>query len=753
MRRAQPDPLAYTNHPGSNAFVKDRREGPNPAVSETRPKEKNDSPSMDSAVASFVLLSHLAEHPVTARAVREQAAVDGALDLAELQRAARRLEFAAELLTRSSLAKLPLPAAICLKDGRTVVLAARRDGQWVVQDPAADHPQGWTDTQVTEAWTGQALVIGAAATGADCERRRSPVSWMLPQLARHKGIVAEVLSASLVVQIFALATPLFTMVIIDRVLSTGSLTTLDVLIIALIAIAVFDLVIGGLRSILMANLSNRIDVDLATRMYRHLTRLPAAFFRRRATGDTVYRMRELETLRQFCTGPSLTAIVDLVFATVFIAVMFLFSVQLTLVVLAAMALMLLVFGVIAPAIRRRLHDQSDHAADNQAFLTESLRGVETIKALAAESRLQRQWEDRIVDQSRMQRTSEGFTNTLSHSAQFFNRATIAVTLFLGARMVIEGAMTPGQLIAFNMMVGRVMAPAMRIAQLAQQIQQARVAASRIADLLQARPEPAPPAGSPELPPPVGAICFQNVTFRYDDGGPLILDDVSFECRPGEVVGIVGTSGAGKTSLLRLLERLEIPESGRILVDGINTAQTDPGWLRRHMGVVTQEAMLFHRSVRENITLSDPSIPMEAVVAAARLAGADGFIREMPQAYESVIGEGGATLSAGQRQRVALARALVTDPRILILDEPTSALDAESEQVVQNNMERIVRGRTVFIAAHRLSTLRTVDRILTLEGGRLVENGQPRRLLEAGGRFAELANAQQAFVQTSLGVPA
>ncbi len=710
--------------------------------------------SVEAGVNAVALLSHLLGAPVSTRAIREQAAVEGPLELGELQRAASRLGFEAEVIDRrrGKLEELPLPALAVLDDHRMVVIASAGDGGYTVQDPLGEQPETWTPAELRAAWTGQALIMGAATPG-DERQRRSPLAWLLPQLARHKGVVAEVLSASLVVQIFALATPLFTMVIIDRVLSTGSLTTLDVLIIALIAIAVFDLIIGGLRSVLMANLSNRIDVDLATRMYRHLTRLPAAFFRRRATGDTVFRMRELETLRQFCTGPSLTAIVDLVFATVFIAVMLLFSVKLTLVVIGAMVLMLLVFGVIAPAIRRRLHDQSDHSADNQAFLTESLRGVETIKALSAEPRMQRQWEDRVVEQSRMQRASEGFTSTLSHSAQFFNRATIAVTLFLGARMVIDGGMTPGQLIAFNMMVGRVMAPAMRIAQLAQQIQQARVAAGRIADLLQAQPEPTASHGSRDLPAPEGAVSFQNVTFRYDPEGPVVLDDVSFTTRPGEVVGIVGPSGAGKTSLLRLLERLEIPGSGRVLIDGINIAQVDPAWLRRHMGVVTQEAVLFNRSVRENITLQNPSTPMEGVVAAARLAGADDFIRELPEAYETVIGEDGATLSAGQRQRVALARALVTDPRILILDEPTSALDAESEQIIQQNMQRIVQGRTVFIAAHRLSTLRIADRVLTLDRGRLVENDHPRRLLASGGRFAQLARAQNAFQPAQGGVSA
>ena len=705
-----------------------------------------------SAVAALVLMSHLLEAPVTVRAIREQAAMEGDLDLAEVERAAQRLGFVTERLAghKARLERVPLPSIARLRDGRHVVLAAHADGEWTVQDPASGAPESWREAELNAQWQGDVLAVGTERmTSAD---RRSPFDWLLPQLGRHKGVVAEVLSASLVVQIFALATPLFTMVIIDRVLSTGSLTTLDVLIIALVAIAVFDLVIGGLRSVLMTNLSNRIDVDLATRMYHHLTRLPAAFFRRRATGDTVFRVRELETLRQFCTGPSLTAVVDLVFATVFIAVMFLFSVTLTLIVIASMTLMLLVFGVIAPVIRRRLSAQSDLTGDNQAFLTESLRGVETIKSLSAESRMQRQWEERVVDQSRVQRASEGYTNTLSHTAQFFNRATIALTLLLGARMVIDGSMTPGQLIAFNMMVGRVMAPAMRIAQLAQQIQQARVAAGRVADLLQAQPEPAAAHGQPDLPAPRGDVTFQNVTFRYDPDGPVVLDDVSFSTRAGEVVGLVGPSGAGKTSVLRLLQRLEVPSSGRILVDGVNVAQVDPGWLRRHLGVVTQEAVLFNRSVRDNITLHDPNIPMDAVTAAARLAGADRFIRELPQAYETVIGEDGATLSAGQRQRVALARALVRNPRILILDEPTSALDAESEQIIQRNMKKIAEGRTVFIAAHRLSTLRIADRILTIEDGRLIENDRPQALLAQNGRFAQLARAQDAF-QVAREVPA
>jgi subfamily B ATP-binding cassette protein HlyB/CyaB len=221
----------------------------------------------------------------------------------------------------------------------------------------------------------------------------------------------------------------------------------------------------------------------------------------------------------------------------------------------------------------------------------------------------------------------------------------------------------------------------------------------------------------------------------------VLHDVSFSVPAGQVVGIVGPSGSGKSTLAKLIQRLYVPESGRVLVDGVDLAMVDISWLRRQMGIVLQENILFNRSVRDNIALADPAMPMERVIAAATLAGAHDFILELPEGYDTVVGERGSSLSGGQRQRIAIARALISDPRILIFDEATSSLDYESERIIQQNMQQIAKGRTVFIIAHRLSTVRGTDRIITIDRGRLTEDGKHDELIRTGGRYATLYRLQ------------
>ena len=466
-----------------------------------------------------------------------------------------------------------------------------------------------------------------------------------------------------------------------------------------------------------------------------------AHFANRRVGDSVARVRELENIRNFITSSALTLVIDLLFTFVFLAVMFLYSPLLTWIVVAAFPFYIGISAGLTPLFRRRLDEKFQRGAENQAFLVESVTGVETLKSMAVEPQMQRRWEEQLAGYVAASFRVLSLGNTASQVVQLVSKLVTAGVLFFGAKLVIDGDLTVGELVAFNMLSGRVSAPVLRLAQLWQDFHQARLSVARLGDILNTPAEPAYDPARSALPAIRGHVAFEHITFRYRIDGPEVLRDVNLDVPPGQVVGIVGPSGSGKSTLAKLLQRLYVPESGRVLVDGVDLAVVDATRLRQQMGVVLQENVLFNRSVRENIALTDPALPIERVMAAATLAGAHDFILELPEGYDTVVGERGSSLSGGQRQRIAIARALVTDPRILIFDEATSALDYESERIIQENMRQIVQGRTVFIVAHRLSTVRRADRIITLERGRAVEDGTHDELIRTGGRYAMLHRLQ------------
>ena len=372
---------------------------------------------------------------------------------------------------------------------------------------------------------------------------------------------------------------------------------------------------------------------------------------------------------------------------------------------------------------------------------ESVTGVETLKAMAVEPQMQRRWEEQLAGYVAASFRVLSLGNVASQSVQLVSKLVTAGVLFFGAKLVIDGSLSVGELVAFNMLAGRVSAPVLRLAQIWQDFHQARLSVARLGDILNTPAEPTFNPGRAALPAIRGDITFEHVTFRYRVDGPEVLHDVSFNVPAGQIVGIVGPSGSGKSTLAKLAQRLYVPERGRVLVDGVDLSMVDAAWLRRQLGVVLQENVLFNRSVRDNIALADPAMPIEQVIAAAKLAGAHEFILELPDSYDTVVGERGSSLSGGQKQRIAIARALVTNPPILIFDEATSALDYESERIIQRNMQEIAKGRTVFIIAHRLSTVRRTDRIITIDAGRIVEDGTHDDLINTGGRYASLYRLQ------------
>jgi ATP-binding cassette, subfamily B, bacterial HlyB/CyaB len=530
---------------------------------------------------------------------------------------------------------------------------------------------------------------------------------------------------------------LFFQVVIDKTLVHHSESTLDVLIIGLVAISVFETLLGMLRTYLFAHTTNRIDVELGARLFRHLMALPSAYFQARRVGDSVARVRELENIRNFLTSSALTLVIDALFTVVFLAVMFVYSPFLTWIVLGSFPFYIAISAGMTPLFRARLDEKFQRGAENQAFLVESISGIDTLKVMAVEPQIQRRWEEQLAGYVSASFRVLNLGNVASQGVQFVNKMVMATLLFFGAKLVIHGSLTVGELVAFNMLAGRVSAPVLRLSSLWQDFHQARLSVARLGDILNTPVEPSYNVTKTALPTLIGDIRFEHVTFRYRVDGPEILKDVNIDILAGQVVGIVGSSGSGKSTFAKLIERLHVPESGRVFVDGIDLAQVDTAWLRRQIGVVLQENVLFNATVRENIALANPSLPTEKLIAAARLAGAHDFILELPDGYDTMIGERGSTLSGGQRQRIAIARALVTNPRILIFDEATSALDYERERIIQDNMREIVKGRTVFIIAHRLMAVRVADRILTIERGRVAEDGTHDVLLRQRGRYAAL----------------
>ncbi len=694
---------------------------------------------LDSGLACLVMLARFLQQAVEPAQIRHAQDMAGQrFAEADLLLAAKRLGLKARAVTArwERLAKTPLPAIARRPDGSFFVLAKVGEDKALIQCPREGRPRTLPREALEAEWDGRLILLTSRALLAG-DGRRFDISWFIPALVKYRRLFAEVLVASFFLQLFALVTPLFFQVIIDKVLVHRGLSSLDVLVFALIVVSLFEVLLGGLRTYVFAHTTNRVDVELGARLFKHLMALPIAYFGARRVGETVARVRELETVRNFITGSGLTLIVDLAFTGIFFAVMYYYAPVLTWIVAGSIPFYVVLSILVTPVLRRRVEEKFRRGAENQAFLVESVTGVETLKSLAVEPQMQGRWERQLAGYVGAAFRSANLGNIASQGVQLIQKLTLALTLYFGAKMVMQGDLTVGQLVAFNMLSNRVSQPILRLAQLWQDFQQMRISVARLGDILNEKTELGNEGSRAALPAIRGEVAIEGATFRYRPDSPEVLKRVSLTVPAGQVVGIVGPSGSGKSTLTKLIQRLYIPESGRVLIDGVDLAMVDPAWLRRQVGVVLQDNILFNRSVRENIALADPALSMERVVEAAKLAGAHDFILELPEGYDTIIGERGDSLSGGQRQRIAIARALITNPRILIFDEATAALDYESEQIIQDNMRQIAESRTVFIIAHRLSTVRDCERIITVEAGAVVEDGSHQELLQRNGRYAAL----------------
>lgn len=681
------------------------------------------------------------------------------LGATEILLAAKKLGLVAKAakvdLTR--LKTTPLPAMAVCRDGSFIILArieksapaneaahaepaASENARVLIHDPRVERPEVITLAQFEARCAGDLILFTSRASLAG-ELAQFDFSWFIPAVVKYRKLLLEVLLVSFVLQGFALVTPLFFQVITDKVLVHHGMSTLNVIAIGLGTVTCFEVILTALRTYVFAHTTSRIDVELGARLFRHLLSLPMAYFQARRVGDSVARIRELENIRSFLTGNSITVVLDLVFSIIFIAVMFFYSAWLTLIVVISLPCYLLVSTVVIPILRGRLQEKFNRGAENQAFLVETISGIDTVKAMAVEPQWTRKWDQQLAAY-----VSAGFhTVSLSTVANagisLIGKLVTALTMYFGAQLVIDDKLSIGQLIAFNMLAGQVAQPVMRLANLWTEFQQTGISIQRLGDILNSRSEVASAKSS--LPPLKGNIVFDTVSFRYRPEAQPVLQRVNLTVQAGEVIGIVGRSGSGKSTLTKLVQRLYVPEQGRVLVDGVDLALAEVSSLRRQIGVVLQDNMLFNRSIRDNIALVDPGAPLEAVIHAAQLAGAHEFITELTEGYDTLVGEHGSTLSGGQRQRIAIARALISNPRILIFDEATSALDYESERIIQQNMKSICKGRTVLIIAHRLSAVRDANRIIVMEKGQIAEEGTHSALLTRdSGLYAKLHKMQQ-----------
>jgi subfamily B ATP-binding cassette protein HlyB/CyaB len=718
-----------------------------PDLTETLP------PRDDSGLFAFATVLALHRIAVDPQQLRHGLGHDRSVDADDLKRLAKRQDEVRAKSSRASFDKLrqmPLPA---LANGPAgwFVIARVADDEVLIQPPC--HSIDGVQPQIMKIgrdaleamWSGELLLV-TTREGVGGVSRAFDVSWFIPQIVKYRRLIGEVLLITLGINLLGLASPLFFQNVIDKVLVHNTLDTLTILVIGFGVVSVWETAFGWLRTRLYSETSQKIDVELGAKLFRHLLGLNLSYFEARRVGDIAMRVRQLETIREFLTNASLTVLVDPIFTVIFLIVMWFYSTQLFLISILTIPCYMAVAVFVTGPLRARIEEKFERSAANNALLIESIGGIQTVKAGAVEPQWQDRWERQLAGYSFASQKVINLGNTGSQLIQLISKINMVLILYFGARAVIDKDLTVGGLVAFNMFAQRVSGPVIRMAQLWQEFQQVRIAIERLGDVLNQPVEPG--TGSRvALPQLKGAVAFEGVRFRYGFDGPWTLDEIDLIVPAGSTLGIVGSSGSGKSTLTKLLQRLYVPGAGRVTIDGVDIAQIDPAWLRRQIGVVLQENLLFSRTIRENIALSNPAMPIEQVMAAAELAGAHEFIVKLPQGYDTLVEERGTNLSGGQRQRLAIARALVNQPRILILDEATSALDAESEEIIQRNLKAMAAGRTVIIIAHRLSAVRQCDTLIALEAGRIVERGNHEELLRANGRYADLHRRQSGGIAT------
>ena len=637
--------------------------------------------------------------------------------------------------------KYPMPAIMQLNDNSYIILLAIKsdESKVLTLTPLAKHPESHDFDELQDKIKDEIIFLRHKNADSDV---KFGFKWFFNEIFKYKKIIGQVLLGSFVVQLFGLVTPLFTQVILDKVLVNRTIATLDVLAVAFVVVAVFELLLNLSRNYIFIHTTNKIDAKLGAKLFRHLFKLYYVYFENRQVGNIVARVRELDRIREFITDKSVSVLIDAFFSTVFLAIMFVYSPKLTFISLGFLAIIAVIYVLITPELRLRLEEKFQMGAQSNSYLVEAVTGVQTVKSLAIEGSMFRKWEEKLGKYLKSSFNLAIMGNFTGSICGFLQKGMTIAILYVGVMLVIENKLTIGQLIAFQMFSGQFAAPMLRLVGLWNDFQQTLLAVDRIGDILNSPLEKLSD-NAITLSHVRGEIKIENMSFRYNVDAPMVLKNVNLEIKPGEKIGFVGRSGSGKSTITKLIQRLYYTTEGTIFIDGIDTRNIDPVWLRTNIGIVMQENYLFSGTIKDNIAQPRPNVPMEGIIQAAQIAGAHEFISKFPKGYDTEVGERGSSLSGGQKQRIAIARALISNPRILIFDEATSALDYESEKIIRDNMAMISKGRTTIIIAHRLSTIKDCDRIVCFDNGQIVEVGTHDELIKHEGYYKKLYEAQSA----------
>ncbi|ABS50954.1 leukotoxin translocation ATP-binding protein LktB [Campylobacter hominis] len=693
---------------------------------------------MRTALQALALITQINRIPFDSKEIINKFALNtNEPSIDELTRIAKYLEFKAKIKNISEISKYKPPFIAQSKQNTYfVIFQILEDGSFLIYDGGSSLKKINKD-EMNEISNSKIIVLAHKALNSQV---KFGFAWFYKKMLKFKFIIFEVLLASFIMQLFGLVTPLFTQVVLDKVLTHHSISTLNVIAVAFFAVIIFEMLLSLTRNYIFAHTTTKIDAQLGSELFLHLLLLPMTYFENRKVGNIAARVRELDSIRDFIANKSVTVLLDLLFSFVFVIMMLLYSVKLTLIAIAFVSVIALIYFFITPMLRARLNDKFEMGARSNSYLIESITGMQTVKSLAIEGGMQRNWEDYLAKYVKSSFNLSNLSNIASGFANALSKLMTLSILYFGVGLVIEGKLSVGQLIAFQMFAGQFASPVMRLVGLWNEFQQAIISVDKLGDILNTPTEQT--TNKPiSLNKVRGEIKFENVSFRYNPGSNLVLKNLSFKIDANKSVGIVGKSGSGKSTITKLIERLYLQNDGAIYIDDIDIRHLNPYILRQNIGVVLQENYLFSGTIRENISYAKADASMDEIIKVAKISGAHDFIKELSSGYDTIVGERGSSLSGGQKQRIAIARAIISNPKILIFDEATSALDYESEKAITENLNKIKENRTFIIIAHRLSTIRNCDEIIVIDKGEIKERGSHDELVAKNGYYKKLLDAQ------------